>query len=495
MVFLATVLFSLALFVCRREVAERIVVSALSLWLAYESVLGIMQLHGIAVSHNSMCPMTGDFANSGPYGGFLAVCIAVVFAAAWRWRDSGNLYDRILFWLSSVSGCLGIVVLPASMSRTGFVALLVSAVAFALIDTESKSYFKSHKWLILSVVAVAFVVGAGAFCLKKDSALGRFHIWEMELRAIADKPLTGHGFGKALGAYGDAQSEYFETEERGQERVRIAGCPEYAFNEYLRMGMEFGILGLLLSVAVIVLGTMMLCHSDSSLTFGLVAWGTFAMASYPLAVWQLRLLLGVFLGAAVGLNMKVGKRTRLILASTFIVIATGLMLIWLPENRQRKYAEGKWLEERRFTNFEIFDGMADRLAILYPQLRRNFRYLYDYGYALHKECRYEESNVILREGALISSDPMFYNIIGKNHEALGDYELAERNYIHAHNMVPSRLYPYILLMEMEEKRGDTKQALSYARKALSLPVNDRNMSMRDLHNRAKKFYDEHSEDY
>ena len=475
--------------------AERIVVSALSLWLAYESVLGIMQLLGIIVSHNSMCPMTGDFANSGPYGGFLAVCIAVVFAAAWKWRDSGNLYDRILFWLSSVSGCLGIVVLPASMSRAGFVALVVSAVAFALIDTESKSYFKSHKWLILSVVAVAFVVGAGAFCLKKDSALGRFHIWEMELLAIADKPLTGHGFGKALGAYGDAQAEYFETEERGQERVRIAGCPEYAFNEYLRLGMEFGILGLLLSVAVIVLGTMMLCHSDSSLTFGLVAWGTFAMASYPLAVWQLRLLLGVFLGAAVGLNMKVGKRTRLILASTFIVIATGLMLIWLPENRQRKYAEGKWLEERRFTNFEIFDGMADRLAILYPQLRRNFRYLYDYGYALHKECRYEESNVILREGALISSDPMFYNIIGKNHEALGDYELAERNYIHAHNMVPSRLYPYILLMEMEEKRGDTKQALSYARKALSLPVNDRNMSMRDLHNRAKKFYDEHSEDY
>lgn len=494
MVFLATVLFSLALFVCRREVAERIVVSALSLWLAYESVLGIMQLHGIAISHNSMCPMTGDFANSGPYGGFLAVCIAVVFAAAWRWRDSGSLYDRILFWLSSVSGCLGIVVLPASMSRAGFVALVVSAVAFALIDTESKSYFKSHKWLILSVVAVAFVVGAGAFCLKKDSALGRFHIWEMELRAIADKPLTGHGFGKALGAYGDAQAEYFEAEERSQERVRIAGCPEYAFNEYLRMGMEFGILGLLLSVAVIVLGTMMLCRSDSSLTFGLVAWGTFAMASYPLDVWQLRLLLGVFLGAAVGQNMKVGKRTRLILASTFIVIATGLMLIWLPENRQRKYAEGKWLEERRFTNFGIFDGMADRLAILYPQLRRNFRYLYDYGYALHKECRYEESNVILREGALISSDPMFYNIIGKNHEALGDYELAERNYIHSHNMVPSRLYPYILLMEMKERQGNTEQALAYARKALSLPVNDRNMSMRDLNERARKYYDEHKKD-
>lgn len=494
MVFLATVLFSLALFVCRREVAERIVVSALSLWLAYESVLGIMQLLGIAVSHNSMCPMTGGFANSGPYGGFLAVCIAVVFAAAWRWRDSVNLYDRILFWLSSVSGCLGIVVLPASMSRAGLIALAVSGVVFALTKTEIKSYLRSHKWLPLSVVAVSLAIGAGAFCLKKDSALGRFHIWEMELRAIADKPLTGHGYGNALGSYGDAQAEYFEGEERGQERVKIAGCPEYAFNEYLRLGMEFGILGLLLSVAVIVLGTMMLCHSDSSLTFGLVAWGTFAMASYPLAVWQLRLLLAVFLGAAIGVSVKVGKKGRLILVPALVCLSVGSMLVWLPENKHRKEAESKWLEERRFTNFGIFDGMADRLAILYPQLRRNFRYLYDYGYALHKECRYEESNVILREGALISSDPMFYNIIGKNHEALGDYELAERNYIHAHNMVPSRLYPYILLMEMKERQGNTEQALAYARKALSLPVNERNMSMRDLHERARKYYDEHKKD-
>ncbi len=438
--------------------------------------------------------MTGGFANSGPYGGFLAVCIAVVFAAAWRWRDSVNLYDRILFWLSSVSGCLGIVVLPASMSRAGLIALAVSGVVFALTKTEIKSYLRSHKWLPLSVVAVSLAIGAGAFCLKKDSALGRFHIWEMELRAIADKPLTGHGYGNALGSYGDAQAEYFEGEERGQERVRIAGCPEYAFNEYLRLGMEFGILGLLLSVAVIVLGTMMLCHSDSSLTFGLVAWGTFAMASYPLAVWQLRLLLAVFLGAAIGVSVKVGKKGRLILVPALVCLSVGSMLVWLPENKHRKEAESKWLEERRFTNFGIFDGMADRLAILYPQLRRNFRYLYDYGYALHKECRYEESNVILREGALISSDPMFYNIIGKNHEALGDYELAERNYIHAHNMVPSRLYPYILLMEMKERQGNTEQALAYARKALSLPVNERNMSMRDLHERARKYYDEHKKD-
>ena len=494
MVLLTTVLFSSALFVNWRGFAERIVALVLSLWLGYESVLGMMQLFGIAVSQNNMCPMTGSFANSGPYGGFLAVCIAVVLAAAWKWRDSVGLYDRILFWLSTVSGCLGVMALPASMSRAGLVALGVSGAAFALTHTESKSCLKSHKWMTVSAIAVIAIISLGAFHLKKDSALGRFHIWEMELRAIAERPLTGHGCGNALGAYGDAQAEYFEAEERSQERVRIAGCPEYAFNEYLRFGVEFGIPGLLLSLGVIVLGIMLLHRGKSALTWGLIAWGTFALASYPLVVWQLRLLLAAFLGAAVGINVKGGKRTGLILASTFIIMATGLILIWFPENRRKKEAEGKWLDERRYANYEIFDGMADRLAVLYPQLRRNFRYLYDYGYALYKEGRHTESNVILREGSLMSSDPMFYNIIGKNFESLGEYEQAERNYIHSHNMVPSRLYPYILLMEVKERQGDTEQALAYARKALSLPVNDRNMSMRDLHNRAEKYYDEHTKD-
>ncbi len=490
MLFLASV----TMFVWRRGFAERIVVIALSLWLVYESAFGIMQLLGLAISRNTMCPMTGSFANSGPYGGFLAVCISVVLASAWKWRDFGNLYDRILLWLSIISGCLGIVVLPASMSRAGFVALVVAGVVFALTDIGSKSYLKSHKWMVLSVTAVIFVIGVGAFCLKKDSALGRFHIWEMELRAIADKPLTGHGYGKALGAYGDAQAKYFEAKERSQERVRIAGCPEYAFNEYLRLGMEFGILGLLLSAAVIVLGALALFRANSSLAFGLVAWGIFAMASYPLDVWHLRSLLSVFLGAAIGASVKVGKIVKRILVPALVCLSLGLMMIWLPENKQRKEAESKWLDERRFANFEIFNGMADRLAELYPHLRMKFRYLYDYGYALHKEGRYAESNVILKEGASMSSDPMFYNILGKNFEALGDYGQAERNYIHAHNMVPSRLYPYILLMEMKERQGDTEQALSYAWEALSLPVNDRNMSMRDLHNRAEKYYDEHTKD-
>ncbi len=491
---ICAILISLALFVSCREFAERIVVFCLALWLGYESVLGAMQLFGFAVSNNNMCPMTGSFANSGPYGGFLSTCIAVMLATGWKLRKSQNLDDKILLWLSAISGCLGIIVLPASMSRAGMVALAVTAVVFALIRSKIKAILKQHKWLMPSIVALIVVVGIGVFSIKKDSALGRFHIWEMEVLAIADKPLTGHGYGNALGAYGDAQAKYFESEERPQERVRIAGCPEYAFNEFLRFGIEFGIPGLVLSFAITGIGIVLLCRGKSALACGLTTWSVFAMASYPLSVLQLRLLLAVFLGAAAGINLNIGKSKKRILLSGAVAVAAFIFVLWLPENAKKKVAENEWLEEQRNLKLGFYEGVADRLAALYPQLNADFRYMYDYGYALHNEGRYAESNEVLRKGASASSDPMFYNIIGKNFEAMGDYSEAVRNYIHSHYMVPSRLYPYILLMEMKEKQGDARQALIYARKALSLPVNSKNKSMCDLHDRAKKYYDEHSED-
>ncbi len=491
---LAITLSSLALFVGRKKFAERMIAVGLAFWLGYESVLGAMQLFGLAVSHNNMCPMTGSFANSGPYGGFLSVCIAVTFAMAWELRDSKNLCDRIIFGISVVSCCCGLIMLPASMSRAGFVALGVSATVFALTHKAIISKLNAPRWLTLSVLALMVAAGIVTFCLKKDSALGRLHIWEIEIRAVAEKPLTGYGYGNALGAYGDAQAKYFETKERSQERVRIAGCPEYAFNEYLRFGMEFGILGFLLSVAVLVVGILLLLRVGSPLACGLIVWGTFAFASYPLAVWQLRALLAIFLGAAIGTNMNIGIKLRPFLTSFLLIAVVGLICIWTPGYVRKKEAENEWLDEQSALKLEFYEGVAGRLALLYPQLDANYRYLYDYGYVLHKEGRYAESNEILRKGASLSSDPMFYNIIGKNYESMGDYVEAERNYLHSHYMVPSRLYPYILLMELKEKQGDSEHALGYARKALCLPVNYKNMSMRDLRDRVKEYYDEHSKD-
>ena len=82
---------------------------------------------------------------------------------------------------------------------------------------------------------------------------------------------------------------------------------------------------------------------------------------------------------------------------------------------------------------------------------------------------------------------MFHDIMGKNHEALGNYEMAEREYLHARDMVPCRLYPYILLMDMKASQADTLSAIEYARAAAALPVNPRHAGMQGLRERALSF--------
>ena len=488
MMFLTVVSLIFALYISRWKYVEQVVVLVISLWLSYESLLGIRQLFGLSSSHHCMFVLTGSFANPGPYGGFIAICAVIAFSGVCKYHNSEKLQDRLFVLLSGISGGLGVIVLPASMSRAAWVAFFMAGAILSYMYTPIRTYLKSHKWIVLSALVVIILVTIGAFNLKEDSALGRFHIWEMELRAIADKPLTGHGYGHALGAYGDAQAHFFQISERSVSRQSIAGCPEYAFNEYLRYAMDFGIPGLLLFLIIMGLSVSNLYREQSILTCGLIAWGVFAFASYPMDVWQLRLLLAVFIGAAFGGRLVVPNRWKMVMVFSCLILAVVSIAFWIPDYERKEEAKYRWHEEQRYAGFGNANDVADSLALSYPQLKTDFRYLYDYGYALHKEGRFLESNIILHEGTLISSDPMFYNIIGKNYESIGDYKVAEKYYMHAHYMVPSRLYPFILLMDMYDHLGDTSRALEYSKKALALPVNEKNMAMRKLRDRAEVYF-------
>lgn len=485
--YLMVFIISAAFFVCHRGLAERISVVFFFIWLSYESVLGMLQLAGVSASNHGVYSMTGSFSNPGPYGGFVAVCTAIVLTAAYNWRNAEKMVDKWIVKLACASGVLGVVVLPATMSRSAWVAFALAMAAFSLDRKEIRKWLGNHKLALGLAAAAAVIIFSAAFVMKQDSAMGRFHIWEMELRAIADEPLTGHGYGMAMGSYGDAQADYFESEQRSPQQERIAGCPEFAFNEYFHIGMEFGIPGMLVFVVLLVFCFLVLNRRNSALAWGMTAWGVFAFGSYPLAVWQLCFVLAMMLGAAQGYGVSLGKlQKRAVPVLAFVLIAAGTSVLY-PDTVRRRNALKQWHDEQILADYGVTDGVVERLEALYPELRRDYRYLYDYGYALHKAGSYSESNTILREGAARSSDPMFYNIIGKNYEAMGDYAAAENCWFHAHYMVPSRLYPYILLMEMHDRLGDTDSAEEYAFKVLNLPVNEKNMTMVDLRRRAEKY--------
>jgi len=428
-------------FVVNKVIQEAIIIFVNAIAFV-ESSLGLAQALRLKTPGHASFAMTGSFANPGPYGGLIAILLVILGAYVIQNRYAQKWYDKAIVVLSSISCALCIIVLPASMSRAAWFAIGVAALVFGFKELDLAYWIRKHNTVAAIASVIVIIVMIGVFFLKKDSAIGRLHIWHMELRAIAEAPLSGHGKGTVLGVYGDTQAEYFAEKERPKIITKVAGCPEYAFNEYLKIGVEYGIPAMIGVIVVMIALITLLLKYRSPFAYGLIAFSVFAFFSYPLEA----------------VNIK-------------------------------SEAEKEWESIRYLASMVLYEDAVEELAPLYGDLKDNYRYIYDYGYALHKCNRYQESNEILKEGAKISSDPMFYNIIGKNQEAMGLYEEAEKAYLHAHHMVPYRLYPLTLLMKMKIRLQDTDQALIYARKIVAMPVNERHLTMVRLQNDAKECVD------
>ena len=144
-----------------------------------------------------------------------------------------------------------------------------------------------------------------------------------------------------------------------------------------------------------------------------------------------------------------------------------LPIIWtvFKWREQQKSIEA-WKEEQTYYNMAIYEGTVDNYQRLYPCLREDPRFLFEYGQCLSKTGKYEQSNIIMHEGAEKSSDPMFWNIIGKNHQTMGDYKQAEKCFVYASLMLPHRLYPIYLLANLYFESGDIEKALQTAHRVI-----------------------------
>ena len=408
----------------------------------YECGVGLLQISGLYSSTHAKFILTGSFDNPGPYGGLIAILLTVLGVFVMQNKSGGKWSVKALVILSSVSCALCIIVLPATMSRAAWFALGVTALVFGLKELSLADWIRKHKAVATIATITMLIVMTGVFFMKKDSAIGRLHIWHMELRAITEKPLTGHGKGSVLGVYGDTQAEYFAEKERPEIITKVAGCPEYAFNEYLKIGIEYGIPAMVGVIIVLILLIAILLKLRSSLAYGLITFCVFAFFSYPLEAIHIK-----------------------------------------------SDAENDWDSIRYLSSMELYEDAVEEYAPLCDALNGNYRFLYDYSYALYKCGRHRESIVVLKEGAAMSSDPMFYNIIGRNYEAMGLYQEAESAYLHAHYMVPQRLYPLTLLMRMHIRLGNNSEALRYGTMILGKHINERNRTMLRLKADAKHCVD------
>lgn len=414
-----------------------------------EAILGLRQLYGFATSGHSMYALTGSFFNPGPYSGYLAMILPVCL---YQWLVCGRRGGRVV-----AGGVMLLIlcVLPAGMSRSAWLAAGVSCLCVYAWHMDWTDKFRllwqQQRQRVVMVVVGGFCVlllaGYLLFVLKPDSARGRLFMWKITCRAIAEKPLTGYGIHNFAAAYGNAQETYFAAGDYEPWEERVAGSPEYAFNEYLQAAVE---LGIPLAVCLLVVVVLCLYRGVRKGRYGIcgaiLSLMIFSFSSYPLQ-------LPVFIVTSGGLLVAClsgADRWQWLGVAVLVGIIGGFRL---KNDLQVEQACREWMNARVLYSAGAYQSAEKEYGCLYPLLRDRASFLFEYGHGLHKQQQFSKSNRILKEALLRSCDPMILNVIGKNYQQMGDCLSAEDWFIRSTHRLPGRIYPYYLLAKLYAEPG------------------------------------------
>lgn len=423
-----------------------------------EAVIGLGQLYGFFPSGHYLFKTTGTFLNPGPYGGFIALMFPLTLHYWLYFRKR----KKILRYVFLSIGMVCLLVFPATLSRTAWGAAAIGCMLVAIYETGITDklkdlYQKYRKRAVLCIVLFCLLSGGviyGIYQFKKDSANGRLFIWKITALAIQNTSLKGVGLGGFPAAYAQSQMNYFKEREASAIEKHVAGSPEYAFNEYLRIFLEQGIAGgilFLFLTSLIIRRGIKNKHTGAAGSF--LCLSVFAIASYPYYLWEFLvvwvLLATICVSQTKPPSSESSKNRRIsifTLFAVFILIASLSICVaqWYFYHRASK----EWEKIRPFYTMKAYSKIIDDYIRLYPQLNHDPKFVFEYAVTLNAEKRHEQADSILSRGLQISCDPMFYNVKGRNYHEMGAYRKAEACYMNATYLIPERIYPYYLLTKL-----------------------------------------------
>ena len=416
----------------------------------YQSCLVLGQLLGYGISNHLRFVVTGSFFNPGPCGIFLAgVFVLAVAMMKKGYRKVGFNLMFVRYVTACVTFGVTLVAMVPTMSRAGWIGALVGVML--LYRGEIAAWVNMRRrWVIGGGIVGMIVVLMLFYLLKKDSANGRLFIWQNTVSAYWKTPLFGVGIDGFERAFAGAQHDYFEKEkvlEQDNRHVEMAGVVESAFNEPLALFLLLGAVGGVLAAMVLFFKLQRLTAYSCVAVALLVA----SFFSYTFYIPSIAI---VFLFAVAQLPDRRVRGGRYVNVLMFGIMGIVVLFFDFREFGRRE-AYRKWKNNAVYYTWEDYQSVVEEYGKLYPVLKNDFKFLFEYGHSLHKVGRYEESNIVLKRGARHSADPMFWNIAGNNYLALKQYDQGAAAYLRAYYTCPNRVYPLYLLTKLEAERGDT----------------------------------------
>ena len=480
----------------RTKISAWIIIGSILTLGCYEAWIGALQIYGIETSRNSLYALTGSFMNPGPYSAYLMIGIVVGLSSlkeipcqpviknipvmtfskiiTERFPEKTNCLVRNvenLTWMHLVTVAVIVMalILPATWSRAAFVSIsLITLWIF-------RQYYWKYRYLIWGIL---ILIGCGFYFIKQGSADGRIIVWSASIATWLESPWLGVGIGGFRNAFAEGMLLLYER----NVDLSSAGVMDNAYNILVKILVEQGIVGALIAITLCVSALIVLHKNSKPLFFGLSSLMLFSLFSYPFDILSYKIIAVVVFAwseSTNGWNICRLGRVKTALFSCLLVF-----LAW----QTYKLAEESYEADK---DYAMIRGFYDKSFIkdyyeLLPLEGDNPEFLFDFGKTLRELKRYNDSNAMLRRGALCSADPMFHVLMGNNYRDMGHCNLAEQSYEKAFAIMPNRLYPLYQLMLMYRDNGNVEKARSMAERVLALKPKIESPATKEMKDIAKE---------
>lgn len=481
----------------RTKMSAWVLISCILVFGCYEAWLGVSQMYGDEVSRHGLFALTGNFLNPGPYSAYLMIGVVIGLAALKDMCDKSIIVkipnvrfpdyfkDKIpttvaervksVTWKHLVVAAVAFMamILPATLSRAAFLGVAVVAL---LIYRDKYWKYRYIVWGAIALLGIAF------YFFKQGSADSRLIIWKASLSSWIDRPWLGVGIGGFYNAFAEGMSK-LSTYDMDSS---AAGVPGYAFNILLKIVTEQGIAGGFFAFILTAVAMMDLSRNSSTLFWGIVSLLVFAMFSYPFDLLPYKVIAVLIIAWSESIGdrrvFEIG-RIKMFLLSCFLSLTS-----WQTGKIASKSYQTDWDSYMpiEFNSYSIKEGYK-----WLPLENDNSRFLFSFGKKLRDEERYNESNLIFRQGTKCSADPMFYILMGNNYKEMKHYDLAEKSYYKAFAVMPNRLLPFYQLMLLYKDSGDMKKATAMARRVIEMKPKIESRLTKEMKDKARDFLSQH----
>lgn len=448
------------------------------------------QLQGLLPSYHYLYPGTGGFMNPAILAVFLAVAC---LAGGYGFYREEKLYSRVF---RSIGIVLLLVCLAGLGSRAAWVGLGVGVLWTILTGggrriSSFRGYInkKSRLWryaLYTFLIVILAVMVYALYFLHPASVQGRFLIWQVAGEMFRESPWFGCGLFSA--SYMPAQGAWFEAHSDSPFTL-VAGNNEYAFNEFLRVACEAGVVGLLLFVGLVATCLYFAIKGARVSRFAggvLVVILGFGLFSYPLSV-EIVGAIAVISSAIVARNVRHAREWVVGLDTSFTFILRIAVVLFLFVLSIEYYHEKKadiLLTEARDVSSRM---KTSELKVCYERLGGNPDFVLRYGRTLYTQGDWLNALPVLEKGLSLRPTSELASDLGKCYFYQGRWKEAEQKYRLAANMIPNYITPHHLLFKLYHIKGMQKEAKREAKQMLTLPVKIVNSSVIRARGQARAF--------